>query len=45
MFSNAFQVVSYHELKDNTAPEMKRIMQHCQLDFGEGFQVCSFGKI
>ena len=34
-----FMVVSYHELKDETASEMKKILQHCQLDFGDNFQV------
>ena len=34
-----FMVVSYHELKDETASEMKKILQHCHLDFGDNFQV------
>ena len=34
-----FLIVSYHELKDETASQMKKILQHCQLDFGDSYQV------
>jgi hypothetical protein len=39
-----FLVVSYHELKDETASQMKKILQHCQLDFGDSYQVISMPR-
>lgn len=39
-----FFIVSYHELKDETASQMKKILQHCQLDFGDSFQVRNYSR-
>jgi len=40
-----FFIVSYHELKDETASQMKKILQHCQLDFGDSFQVRNYSRL